>query len=122
MARRSNYDKLPFVAAGERSECAEGWDAIASQLAAAKVVCVECYPGARVEEIETELTRRFQPNAVICAQESYKSVTAIRAMLAPYLGNDRVFGRLNGLTLEDWFDHESLKRAREEIVAAAAHG
>ena len=29
MARRSNYDKFPFVAGGNRSECALGWDAIA---------------------------------------------------------------------------------------------
>src|SRR5215469_8232270 len=119
MARRSNYDKLPFVAAGEHSECAVGWDAIASQLASATVVCVECYPGVQVEELEAELTRRLRSNKVIRAKESYKPAAAIRAMLEPYLGDDRVFGRMNGLTLEDWFDAASLNRTREEVVAAS---
>jgi len=122
MVRRSNYDKFPFVAVGEPTECVLGWDAIASQLAGTKVVCVECYPGVRVEEIEEQLTRRLQPDTVIYAHDIYKSVAAISVMLEAYLGDDRVFGRLNGLTIEDWFDPESLKRTREEIVAAAAHG
>lgn len=122
MARRSNYDKVPFVAAGEHNECAVGWDAIASQLTSATVVCVECYPGVQVEELTAELTRRLRPNKVLCASESYKPVAAIRSMLEPYLGDDRVFGRMNGLTIEDWFDQTALERAQEEVSAAAAGG
>src|SRR6185437_15489452 len=108
MARKSNYDKFPFIAAGTRSECAVGWDAIALQLAGAKVVCVECYPGAQVKDLQSELERMLQPDAVICASDGYKKVDEIHAMLAPYLGDDRVFGRMNGLTLEDWFDAKAL--------------
>ena len=43
-------------------------------------------------------------------------------MLAPHLGDDPVFGRMNGLTIEDWFNASALKRMREEIVAAAVRG
>ena len=43
-------------------------------------------------------------------------------MLAPHLGDDRVFGRMNRLTIEDWFDTTALKRKREEVVAATSRG
>jgi mannose-6-phosphate isomerase class I len=122
MARKSNYDKFPFVNAGVSGECAVGWDSIALQLTGAKVVCVECYPGARVEDIQSELVRRLRPDAVTLASDVYKSIAEIHAMLAPYLGDDRVFGRMNELTLEDWFDAKALKRIREEVIAAAARG
>ena len=112
MARQSNYDKFPFIPAGQRTECTVGWEAIASQLAGARIVCVECYPGARVEEIEAELTARMRPDAVFCASDAYKSVAEIRAMLAPHLGDDRVFGRMNGLD-----DRGLVQRLRAEADA-----
>ncbi|WP_263366500.1 class I mannose-6-phosphate isomerase [Edaphobacter bradus] len=43
-------------------------------------------------------------------------------MLAPHLGDDRVFGRMNGLTIEDWFDPKELIRMREDVIAAAKRG
>ena len=122
MARKSNYDKFPFVAAGQRSECDTGWDAIARQLAGAKVVCVECYPGVRVEDLQAALIQRLHSDMVFCASDGYKSAAEINAMLAPHLGNDRVFGRMNGLTLEDWFDPSALMRMREAVIAAAERG
>ncbi len=122
MARKANYDKFPFVAAGASNECAVGWDAIALQLGGAKVVCVECYPGALVDDLQSELARRLRPDTVICASDAYKDVAEIRAMLATHLGDDRVFGRMNGLTLEDWFDPKALKRMRNEVIAATARG
>ncbi|MGH9600444.1 MAG: mannose-6-phosphate isomerase, partial [Terracidiphilus sp.] len=104
MTRCSNYDKAPFVPVGVRAECAAGWDAIASRLADARVICVECYPGVGVEQVDAELAKRLRPARVFRAADSYKTPEAVRAMLAPHLGDDRVFGRMNGLEIEDWFD------------------
>ncbi|HZY61391.1 MAG TPA: class I mannose-6-phosphate isomerase [Edaphobacter sp.] len=122
MARKSNYDKSPFIEAGAGSECAVGWDAIAVQLAGKKIVCVECYPGADVDDIATNLVQRLHPNTVIHAAKAYKPAAEIRAMLAPYLGDDRVFGRMNNLTLDAWFDRKVLEQLREEAATAATHG
>lgn len=122
MARKSNYEKFPFVAAGASSECSVGWDAIAAQMTGAKVVCVECYPGARIDEIQSELERRLRPGTVFRISDAYKPAAGVRAMLAPYLGDDRVFGRMNGLTLEDWFDPAAFARMCEEIRTASAAG
>lgn len=77
---------------------------------------------ARVEEIASELTQRLGPNVVVRASDAYKPAEEIRSMLAPHLGDDRVFGRMNGLTIEDWFDTRALKRKREEVAAATKRG
>ncbi len=122
MARKANYDKFPFIPAGSSNECAVGWDAIALQLAGANVVCVECYPGAQVDDLQSELVKRLCFDAVICASDAYKNAAEIRAMLAVHLGDDRVFGRMNGLTLEDWFDPKALQRMRDDVIEARARG
>src|SRR6185312_17031770 len=122
MSRRSNYDKFPSVASGTSGECAMGWDAIAPMLADASVVCVECYPGVDTIEVAAELARRLQPTTLFLAADAYKSADDIQAMLAPHLGADRVFGRMNGLTLDNWFDTEASDRMRANITAAAARG
>lgn len=122
MARKPNYDKFPFVAAGSSAECAAGWDAIAPLLAREAVICVECYPGVDVDDVAAELARRLLPQAIFFASDAYKPATEIQAMLAPHLGSDRVFGRMNGLTLTEWFDTNLFDRMRENIVAATSRG
>jgi mannose-6-phosphate isomerase class I len=122
MARQSNYDKYPYVPCGAAEKCATGWQSVAQRLQGAGVVCVECYPGVLVEDVERELTPRLLPAKIFRAAEAYKSVADIRSMLRPHLGDDRVFGRMNGLTLEDWFDPELLRTMRNQVAEAAAQG
>src|ERR1700722_12671579 len=122
MAHESNYDKYPFLDGGTSADCVEGWDAIALQLTNAKMVCVECYPGARVDDISSQMAQRFMPDTVINASRGYKSSAEIHAMLTPYLGDDRVFGHMNELTLKDWFRENALNQLREEVIEAAARG
>ncbi|HEY5380972.1 MAG TPA: class I mannose-6-phosphate isomerase [Acidobacteriaceae bacterium] len=122
MARPSNYDKFPCVSGGRRDQCPVGWDAIASQLVRATVVCVECYPGAHADAIEEALAARLRPCAVFRASDAYKPTAAIREMLDPHLGEDRVFGRMNGLTLNDWFDPQRLQAMRADILAQSSRG
>jgi mannose-6-phosphate isomerase class I len=122
MKRSSNYDKSPFVPVAADNECAVGWDAIAAKLTGAMAVCVECYPGVQVEEVATALAKRLQPSTVFCVSQAYKPSTSIRGMLAPHLGDDRVFGRMNGLTVEDWFDTAALNRMRLDVNQAMARG
>jgi mannose-6-phosphate isomerase class I len=83
---------------------------------------VECYPGVLVERVVTELEQRMQPVQVFLASDGYKAAAEIRTMLEPHLGDDRVFGRINGLTLDQWFEDESLRRLRREIAEAAEQG
>jgi mannose-6-phosphate isomerase class I len=122
MTRQSNYDKFPFIPVSSSDDCDAGWGSIAAKLAGRRVVCVECYPGAQSAQILRELADRMKPLAVFKAADAYKPPHAIRAMLAPRLGDDPVFGRMNRLVIEDWFDAAALRQMRGQIEAASARG
>jgi mannose-6-phosphate isomerase class I len=120
MTRQSNYDKYPTIQAGDEQDCAKGWAEIGNALLASlpgqgSVVCVECYPGTFVDEIERALRRALEPCIVIRTSELLKTPDAIRSLLSPYLGNDPVFGRMNGTVIEDYFDRDRLESARSQI-------
>jgi len=116
MTRRSNYDKCPFVACGAANECTVGWAAIAQQLPKRGVLSVECYPGADVDEIASELTAHLLLQELIDVRNLYRSPEELRAIFAPYLTDDRVFGHMNGVTVADYFAPDSLEAARRRIT------
>ncbi|HWR15711.1 MAG TPA: class I mannose-6-phosphate isomerase [Terriglobales bacterium] len=112
------YDKFPYVQVSSRSsDCSVGWTAIAERLRPELwhprvVVCVECYPGAFVDEIATALTRVLQPSLLIRAEQAYRTPEEMAPIVDHYLGDDPVFGRMNGLSLEDFLDGAKVREAR----------
>src|SRR5690348_6718203 len=122
MVRRPNYDKHPCGRVSDSaSACWVGWRAIVGRLRASQtanrwVLCVECYPGAFEEEIGKNLQEGLQPSQVIYAPELLKPPRALDEMLRPVLGDDPVFGHMNEIGLEAFFDEEKLNRARETVT------
>src|SRR3982074_1278298 len=111
MARASNYDKSPYVSITERtSDCQVGWREIGQRLTGAlpgahALLCVECYPGVFLEEVEAALVQQLNPLLIIRSADSFKNPQEIEALVKPYLGgDDPVFGRMNGLTVQDFLD------------------
>jgi len=123
--RKSNYDKVPFVAVpGADGACVAGWDGIASRLKAAlkkrgsekPILVVECYPGVDEMAVLSELKSRLSPALTIHAAEAMHSPAKINALAEPFLGgDDPVFGFLSSLSLVQFFDAEPLWRLRREI-------
>jgi mannose-6-phosphate isomerase class I len=125
MSRTSNYDKLPTIHSGDEKDCLKEWDEIGNALLAGLpdsggVICVECYPGAFVDRIEKSLRRVLAPGDVIRTSELLKDTDEIRDLVSPYLGSDPVFGRMNGITIQDYFDPVRLESARRQIESNRA--
>jgi mannose-6-phosphate isomerase class I len=129
--RSSNYDKFPFVpVAAEANACQIGWAAIASALQAALlaapatpgqplVLAVECYPGTDLKQLRQELMQALQPAQCLVANDFYRTPADIDALVAGPLTDDPVFGRLNGLIVNDFFDPQQLRTAQASLAAAA---
>lgn len=119
MPRKSNYNKYPCVAVTKSaSPCWTGWPAIFDQLRNVTggkrcVLCVECYPGAQERTIREALDEGLRPTSTIFAPDLLKRSPEIDAMLGGVLGDDPVFGRMNNIGLEKFFDDEKLAKARE---------
>lgn len=122
MVRKSNYDKYPCVpVSASASQSWVGWRTIAERLRASQaanrfVVCVECYPGASEEEIRRHLHEGLRPAQVIYTPELLKPRSTIDDMLRPVLGDDPVFGHMNEIGLDAFFDEAKLNRARETVA------
>ena len=128
--RSSNYDKFPFVpVTAEADACQIGWSAITETLRKALVaessspgrplvLAVECYPGTDLQQLQHELQMALQPAQCIVANDLYCSSSEIDALVAGPLTDDPVFGRLNGLTIADFFDPPKLRAAQVALTQA----
>src|SRR5512139_1449620 len=123
MGRRRSYDKAPFVPVGPASACDVGWPAVVERLRPlAKrrrcVLAVECYPGVDVDAVRRALAEGLAPALVVDARRAYKDGSEIERLCAPHLGDDPVFGRMNGLRLADFVDpgRRHLLEGRVEAV------
>jgi len=109
VGRPGHYDKRPFVPAGPASACEVGWAPILERLQGLRsrsrcVLAVECYPGVHVDEICKVLTNGLRPALVVDARQAYKDAAEVERLCAPFLGDDPVFGRMNGLLVADFVD------------------
>lgn len=81
------------------------------------MLCVECYPGAFPAQIRDALHERLPFAASFFAEDCLKGPDELHGMLDPLLGTDRVFARMNGVRLEDYFDSAKV----EQMQLAIAH-
>jgi mannose-6-phosphate isomerase class I len=121
--RNSNYDKHPRLRVDtSSSETWVDWRAISDRLKPLTIknpslLCVECYPGAFERSIRQALEQGLRPAEVIYTPELFKASKEIDQMLESVLGDDPVFGRMNEITLDKFFDQSKLLRAREKAAA-----
>ncbi|MDJ0364639.1 class I mannose-6-phosphate isomerase [Hymenobacter sp. H14-R3] len=120
--RSSNYDKYPFVpVAAGADACHLGWAAIGAVLQAAlptaapAVLAIECYPGTDLARLRQELEPALPPARWVVADALYRPPAEIDALVAGPLTDDPVFGRLNGLTVADFFDPAKLQAAQQQL-------
>ena len=124
MGRQSNYDKHPVTPVDVESACQVGWTAITERLRGLRtrtrcVLVVECYPGVRVDEVKQAFTEGLGPTLVVDARQAYRHAGEIEARCAPCLGDDPIFGRMNGISLDDYFDPGRRASLRARVEKAA---
>lgn len=122
MARKANYDKFPFVTVDtDPRSCSVGWDDIAERLRSTVgskrvVICVECYPGCSQQDIQSELSQRLHPAKTVKTSDLLKTPETIDAFVMPALGDDPVFGRMNGIMIDDFLNEEAVQAARKLVA------
>jgi mannose-6-phosphate isomerase class I len=111
------YDKTPFVAVGAETECISGWDQIAALLhsRAQGVVCIECYPGVLLDELEQALAHTFAGWQIVRTADAFLSPELLAARFDRLLTDDPVFGVMNEAELADFFDPAKLAILRGQI-------
>jgi len=80
-------------------------------------LAVECYPGTFEGSIKDVLVEGLRPTEVVYTPDLLKTPNCVDKMLAPLLGDDPVFGRMNDLGLEAFFEETKLNEARQKVAS-----
>ncbi len=127
MPRKSNYDKFPVISVcPSGADCWKNWPVILDRLRTfttqtKTVICIECYPGVLEPELRRTLEQGLTPEALIMTTDLLKGSSAIERMVGEVLGDDPVFGRMNGIQIEDFFHERKLGYARD-LATKWEHG
>jgi len=122
MSPRSNYDKYPCTPVSTSAAyCWVGWRNIIDRLkpfsaGSRCTLAVECYPGTFEGAIKEALVEGLRPAETIYTPDLLKAPNCVDKMLAPLLGDDPVFGHMNGIGLEAFFDEAKLDKARQKVA------
>ena len=99
-----------------------GWQKIVQHLAEVIgqrrccVLCVDCYPGAFEGEIQKVMEEGLRPAEVVSTTHLLKPMRELDRMLEGVLGDDPVFGSMNDISLEAFFDAAQLDGARKKAA------
>jgi mannose-6-phosphate isomerase class I len=111
------YDKHPFLPVGNADECLAGWEHIAKALLRLEgPICIECFPGVFIDEIEEAVRTAFPNATVVQTTDLYLAPDDIAGKYASLLTDDPVFGVMNAAELGDFFDSEKLGVAQRRLA------
>ena len=115
-----NYDKYPELKI-EGYAAWQGYGAIARELCAAvagkkhAVIVFDCYTEVDQTEVKNGLSslgaKWFDSDEAMIGDEEYN------ALIRPFVTDDRVFGIMNTLKLDDVIDGDKAEKLREKIAA-----
>ena len=124
------FNKQPFVPVrGKENECVSGRESIGRQLqedlqwkedlqrkeGRKQIVVVETYQGVYMDDLRSALQDLLQPGILIDTAPLFRDEAEIRAITRPDVTDDRVFGYLTRLNMEELMDAGKVEDAQREI-------
>jgi hypothetical protein len=111
------YDKHPFLSVGTADECSVGWQQIAQTLNELQgSICIECYPGVFLEEIEMGVRTALPHAAIFSTADLFLADSTIADKYASLLTDDPVFGAMNSAEISDFLDAEKLRAVQRDLA------
>ncbi|NOR27731.1 MAG: mannose-6-phosphate isomerase [Lutibacter sp.] len=119
----TKFNKFPTVKMPSESTCYSNWDSICNQITedlnkiqkSKKVVVVEFYHGVNENEFKKELNARINTTKFIEAKSALLSEEKIKQLVFPDVTDDRIFGYMSRLNLENFFNNEKIVQLNTEI-------
>lgn len=119
--RKSNYDKYPEILVSQSSDGAFlGYEEICSEISSKiikkkNIIAIDCYMGVYEDEVLENISKYIEFNKVIFTKNIFFDGEKITDIFNDSLTDDRVFGKMTELSLEDIVDVEKIKECRENI-------
>ena len=124
----SEFNRFPAIEVNSGEYIVEkGWKAIIQRMnneaelinKNKKLVVIETYQGVIHEELIENLKGGLNFSRFIMAEEYLLPEQEIIDMVFPYVTNDRIFGSISQLTINDFFDNGKINIVRKEIESVS---
>jgi mannose-6-phosphate isomerase class I len=117
------FNKFPCVEVASYSETFQGWEKIITHILSRTGtfktkkprIAVEYYQGVLAEEVTRSLVSGISPGLFINTTDLMWGEEEIRKMVYPDVTDDRIFGYLTRLNLDEYFNPEKVEQAKERI-------
>ena len=122
----SNFNKSPEIRIkGREKDLFAGWDNIVIQLNSdlsmiarpVRIIAVECYQGIDDDEVFGALVKGLQPDHTFLASDAMLPEEEVRGMTFNDVTNDRIFGYMSRLNMEDFYDPAGVEALRTKILS-----
>ena len=117
---KTNFNTKPSIKVNADYPVIKGWRdinlAINGRIGAGKNIVVETYQGVIFEEISSEIEKGVSHTKYLDTRTLMKSEDDIKNMVYPDVTDDRIFGFMTRLNIEDYFDDKKLADARLMIA------
>jgi len=80
-----------------------------------KVIVIECYQGINFNEISNSFINKLSADFIFKASDAYLSVDEIKNKTFADVTDDRIFGFMTRLNIEDYFDKKKLSDVNNKI-------
>ena len=116
-----SFNKKPTIQIKGNHQCLINWDQIGVELlkkvgpATPSILVIECYQGVFIDDIVIGLCNFIQFDQIIYADIAMKTTEEIQEMTYPDVTDDRVFGYLSRLNIDDFYDNHKLSEQRASI-------
>ena len=119
----SNFTKFPYIEVGGDYTAVNGWEKISEKILESisisagnkNTVVVEYYQGVLEEDTTAKLVSLLNPELLILSKSCMLPEEKIRDMVHPDVTDDRIFGHMTKLEIEDYFDDGKVNEARGKI-------
>ena len=119
----SNFTKFPYIEVGGDYTAVNGWEKISEKILESisisagnkNTVVVEYYQGVLEEDTTAKLVSLLKPELLILSKSCMLPEEKIRDMVHPDVTDDRIFGHMTKLEIEDYFDDGKVNEARGKI-------
>lgn len=121
---KANFNTQPAIKVqGNTHDCFENWDpifkainhALAQKDKTSKTLVVECYQGVMEEELLQAFLKGIQPDHVITHKDYFLPSQIIEEKTFPDVTDDRIFGFMTRLCMQDFIDPNKLQLQKSRI-------
>lgn len=117
---KSSYDRFPKIKISQNNLIVKGYENISKKIneVNSEVIIFECYPGVRYKELEEELFPLLEKGTIINIDQLAYSNEQVNNLFKDKLTEDRVFGKMNNLSVMDLYPKSAIKTINELIANA----